>query len=133
MFDNKSTFLRKTIIFLFLCLSASLCAQSFSNHTTFRVNDKELTVAGVPFKMIAVQGGTFLMGATLDQYRKSRKDEYPVRRVAVNTFYMGETEVTQELWKAVMGQNISANQNPKRRWRWSLGTTVSCSLKNSIN
>ena len=45
--------------------------------------------------------------------RKSRKDEYPVRRVAVNTFYMGETEVTQELWKAVMGQNISANQNPK--------------------
>jgi formylglycine-generating enzyme required for sulfatase activity len=113
MFDNKSTFLRKTIIFLFLCLSASLCAQSFLNHTTFRVNDKELTVAGVPFKMIAVQGGTFLMGATLDQYRKSRKDEYPVRRVAVNTFYMGETEVTQELWKAVMGQNISANQNPK--------------------
>lgn len=124
MFDNNYNFLCKICLLLFLILNYSTFAHSlplevpdeatsFSNHTTFCVNDKELTVAGVPFKMIAVQGGTFLMGATLDQYRKSKADEFPVHRVAVNTFYMGETEVTQELWKAVMGQNLSANQNPK--------------------
>jgi formylglycine-generating enzyme required for sulfatase activity len=36
--------------------------------------------------------------------------EQPVHNVTVSTFYMGETEVTQALWKAVMGSNPSIRQ-----------------------
>ena len=51
--------------------------------------------------MIQVPGGSFLMGSN-DCDR-----EQPPHTVTVSTFYIGETEVTQELWKAVMGDNPS--------------------------
>ena len=85
----------------------------FSDFITSRVNNKIVNVNGVQFKMIGVQGGTFLMGTTIDQYRRSEIDEYPCHCVALNTFYIGETEVTQELWQAVMGKNPSNFKNPK--------------------
>ena len=34
-------------------------------------------------------------------------DESPVHSVTLSSYYMGETEVTQALWKAVMGNNPS--------------------------
>ena len=52
--------------------------------------------------MIAVEGGTFQMGATNEQ-RSSEDDEKPVHTVTLDSYYIGETEVTQELWCAVMG------------------------------
>lgn len=85
----------------------------FSDYITARVNDKVVTANGVQFKMIGVQGGTFLMGTTFDQYRRSEIDEYPCHNVALNTYYVGESEVTQELWQAVMGTNPSNFRNPK--------------------
>jgi formylglycine-generating enzyme required for sulfatase activity len=60
------------------------------------------TVKGVSFKMVAIKGGTFEMGSN-DGY----SDEKPVHSVTVSDFYMGETEVTQALWKSVMGTNPS--------------------------
>lgn len=60
------------------------------------------TVNGVSFKMIAVKGGTFQMGSD-DWYY----NELPVHRVTLSDYYIGETEVTQELWSAVMGSNPS--------------------------
>ena len=56
--------------------------------------------------MIAVEGGTFQMGATNEQ-RSSEDDEKPVHTVTLDSYYIGETEVTQELWCAVMGSNPS--------------------------
>jgi formylglycine-generating enzyme required for sulfatase activity len=41
-------------------------------------------------------------------------DEKPVHRVSVNDFYIGETEVTQELWRAVMGTNPSKRLGTQR-------------------
>jgi formylglycine-generating enzyme required for sulfatase activity len=38
---------------------------------------------------------------------EGKADEKPVHCVTVSDFYMGETEVTQALWKAVMGTNPS--------------------------
>ena len=63
---------------------------------------KVYTVNGVSFKMIAVKGGTFQMGSD-DGYEW----EKPVHRVTLSDYYIGETEVTQELWSAVMGSNPS--------------------------
>ena len=63
---------------------------------------KEIIVNGVTFKMIKVSGGTFLMGKSADG-----NDKTPVHSVTLSDYYIGETEVTQELWQAVMGSNPS--------------------------
>ena len=63
-----------------------------------------ITVNGVSFVMKRVAGGTFQMGSDDSE---AGDDEKPGHSVTVSTFYMGETEVTQALWKAVMGTNPS--------------------------
>ena len=68
----------------------------------FDGEDKVYTVNGVSFTMIAVRGGTFQMGSA-DGYEW----EKPVHQVTLSDYYIGETEVTQELWSAVMGSNPS--------------------------
>ena len=65
------------------------------------------TVNGVSFNMIAVKGGTFTMGATAEQGSEASDDEKPTHQVTLSDYYIGETEVTQELWQAVMGSNPS--------------------------
>ena len=64
------------------------------------------TVNGVSFKMVVVDGGTFMMGAS-DDDNEAYDNEKPVHQVTVSSYSIGETEVTQELWKAVMGDNPS--------------------------
>ena len=68
--------------------------------------NQTFTVNGVSFTMIAVKGGTFTMGATLEQGSDAYNDK-PTHQVTLSDYYIGETEVTQELWQAVMGSNPS--------------------------
>lgn len=71
-------------------------------------NTKEFNIKGVKFKMIFVKGGTFQMGALPDD-READADE--VRHLeTLKDFYIGETEVTQGLWEAVMGKNRSRHR-----------------------
>jgi len=88
---------------------------SFSGNKTFTAN-------GVTFKMIAVQGGTYTMGATSEQGSDAYSDEKPAHNEYVADFMIGETEVTQELWQAVMGSNPSNftgdMQRPVERVSW---------------
>ncbi len=65
------------------------------------------TANGVSFKMIRVDGGTFTMGATSEQGSDAGGREKPTHQVTLSTYYIGETEVTQALWEAVMGSNPS--------------------------
>ena len=66
------------------------------------------TVNGVSFTMLPVEGGTFTMGATPEQGTSDPwNDERPTHEVTLSTFSIGETEVTQALWQAVMGSNPS--------------------------
>ncbi len=66
-----------------------------------------ISVKGVSFKMVRVQGGTFTMGATSEQGSDAWDSEKPAHQVTLSNYYIGETEVTQELWQAVMGSNPS--------------------------
>jgi len=59
--------------------------------------------------MIAVKGGTFMMGAS-DNDKDADKDEKPPHQVTLSDYAIGETEVTQELWQAVMGKNPALNK-----------------------
>ena len=72
------------------------------------------TVNGVSFDMIHVEGGTFMMGALPDDKEASR-DEKPAHSVTLSSFSIGETEVTQELWEAVMGTNPSEFEGDSQR------------------
>ena len=72
---------------------------------------------GVSFKMIDIEGGTFLMGATEEQ-EEPRYDESPVHSVTLSNFAIGETEVTQALWKAVTGYSPTYGG---RSWTYDRG------------
>lgn len=81
------------------------------------------TANGVSFKMIAVQGGTYTMGATSEQGSDAYSNEKPAHSETVSDFMIGETEVTQELWQAVMGNNPSGFtgdlQRPVEQVSWN--------------
>ena len=57
--------------------------------------------------MVYVSGGTFTMGATSEQGSDAYDDEKPTHSVTLNSYYICKYEVTQALWRAVMGCNSS--------------------------
>ena len=59
------------------------------------------------FDMVFVEGGTFTMGCTETRGDKCRDAEKPAHKVTVSGFYIQKYEVTQKLWKSVMGSNPS--------------------------
>ena len=82
--------------------------------SSYRVNK-------VNFKMVRVEKGDYWMGAQhvdtaeFNYDRFSQTDELPVHHVRIKEdFYIGQTEVTQKLWKAVMGSNPSKKRGAKR-------------------
>ena len=68
------------------------------------------TVNGVKFTMVPVEGGTFTMGATSEQGSDAEDDGKPAHQVTLSDYYIGQTEVTQALWEAVMGSNPSGHK-----------------------
>ena len=72
-------------------------------------------VKGVEFKMVKVQGSTFQMGATSEQGSDVWRDEKPVHSVTLSDYYIGQTQVTQELWQVVMGNNPSEFRGDNQR------------------
>ena len=79
---------------------------SKASPVTIVTRPEVITIPGtnVSFKMIHVDGGTFMMGANDDD---ARLDEIPAHEVTLSDYWIGETQVTQELWQAVMGKNPS--------------------------
>ncbi len=69
-----------------------------------------IRVGDVAFEMVYVEGGTFTMGGTSDQGSDAYSDEKPVHSVTLSSFHIGKYEVTQGLWKEVMGSNPSDNK-----------------------
>ena len=96
--------------------------QSNSSSYANNAEIETFTVNGVAFKMVKVAGGTFQMGATSEQGKSARKNEKPVHSVTLSDYYIGQTQVTQELWEAVMGSNPSYfkgdNQRPVEKVSW---------------
>ncbi|MDO5770931.1 MAG: formylglycine-generating enzyme family protein [Bacteroidales bacterium] len=77
-----------------------------------------ITANGVSFNMKFVESGTFTMGATAEQ-TGAFGDESPAHQVTLTKdYYLGETEVTQALWYAVMGQKPTSDGSA---WESSYG------------
>ncbi len=74
--------------------------QSRQNSTSQPASSsKTFTVNGVSFTMVRVAGGTFRMGSSDSE---ADSDEQPVHSVTLSDYLIGETEVTEALWYAVM-------------------------------
>lgn len=67
------------------------------------------TVNGVSFTLVSVEGGTFQMGATEEQGTDAFSEEKPAHEVTLGSYSIGQTEVTQELWQAVMNQTPTSD------------------------
>ena len=108
----KSIYLLAPLLLLAAC-SNSVKHASAQEERTVNVVETDtnlmVTIDDVTFKMIRVEGGTFQMGSVDGQ-----DDEKPVHEVTLSSFSIGETEVTQELWEAVMGENPSFFKGSKR-------------------
>lgn len=79
-----------------------------SNDGTNAGNTLIFTVGEEFFTMIKVEPGTFMMGAMDSDTNALEDEEKPVHQVTLtDTYYIGQTEVTQELYTAVMGSNPS--------------------------
>ena len=70
------------------------------------LQDLDFNVNGVQFRMKYVEGGSFMMGAPGDD-SEAWGDEKPAHKVTLDSYYIAETQVTQELWQAVLGSNPS--------------------------
>jgi formylglycine-generating enzyme required for sulfatase activity len=86
-------------------------------HGTDIATDKTFTANGISFIMVGVVGGTFNMGEV--------GIAEPVHSVTLSSFMIGKTEITQELWLAVMGahdetQDVgSGNNYPEYYVSWN--------------
>ncbi len=89
--------------------------QSNSRSSGYNSEIETFQIKGVEFKMVKVAGGTFQMGATSEQGEDAYDNEKPVHSVTLFDYYIGQTEVTQELWEAVMGSNPSYFTGDNRR------------------
>ena len=78
-----------------------------SSFTTF---DEKIPGTPVSFKMIAIAGGEFKMGTPPDEPFR-RNDEGPVINVAVDSFWIGEIEVSWNEYQAFF--NATASQGRK--------------------
>ena len=72
-----------------------------SNNISIPVKD------GINIDMVHVKAGTFTMGATPEMEDPLDKEKPTHIVTLTNDYYIGKYEVTQALWKAVMGSNPS--------------------------
>ncbi len=97
--------------------------QSNSSSSGYNSEIETFQIKGVEFKMVKVAGGTFQMGATSEQGKDFFDNRKPVHSVTLSDYYIGQTEVTQELWQAVMGSNPSYfkgnDQRPVENVSWN--------------
>lgn len=114
-----------SVFYLILLPLLSNCDSS-STKRTQAIYSETFTINGVSFEMMKVEPGTFTMGLTPEMIQDPSFDdgtsfttfyqgERPTHEVTLtDTYYIGRTEVTQALWKAVMGRNPSKYKGENR-------------------
>ena len=116
--DVESTYSSALVMLLLDCSSVldenfgelqSAANQFIERMQNYNTIPGRFTVNGVSFQMVAIDGGTFTMGSdsTMVEEGIAGIDELPAHEVTLSPYSIGQTEVTQELWTAVMGTNPS--------------------------
>ena len=72
------------------------------------------SVNGVPFTMVEVPGGVFRMGCSGPE-GECDPSAMPAHEVQLSDFCIGQTEVTQGLWQAVMGTTLAKQRDTNNK------------------
>lgn len=99
------------------------CACALSAQTQGSGN-RVFTVNHIPLKMVFVKGGDMQLGCMGNRDDSCKARETPPHTVTLPDFYIGETEVTQAQWMAVMGRDNNpsywkGNTLPVERVSWA--------------
>lgn len=89
------------------CILIQGCHSNNKKSENTHANYEDFHLNGVDFRMIFVEGGDFVMNEGNEQVNDTNQQMHIAHSVALSDFYIGETEVTQALWQAVMGTNPS--------------------------
>ena len=77
---------------------------------TFEDYTERIPGTDLEFEMVAVPGGTFLMGSPVSEADR-RPDEGPVRSVTLSGFWIGRTEVTWDEYEAFYAETKSEGRS----------------------
>ena len=83
----------------------STTVTEFANYT------EQIPGTNVTISMIAIPGGTFIMGST-DKENFHQPDEFPVREVTLSSFFMAEVETSWDQYWAFYQQTMSEGRTP---------------------
>jgi len=108
---------------LLLIVAMMSCVGVLSAQTQGTGN-RVFTVNQTPLKMVFVQGGEMQLGCNNSRDDSCYFDETPVHVVKLQDYYIGETEITQAQWIAVMGRDNNpsywkGNTLPVERVSWA--------------
>jgi len=123
----------------YLYLNQDLTKVDLVNGLVIRWNDtmgiseeQKVVVRQIVANLVKVEGGEFMMGAQHTdaegiQYDPEALDgESPVHQVSLSDYYIGKYEVTQQEWRAVMGNDLdwtsyygSGDRMPAYRLTWT--------------
>lgn len=93
-----------------------------SSNANSELDELVFTVGDTSFKMKLVKGGTFTMGDTFSDESELLEDESDAipHEVSLDDYFIGETVVTQGLWKSVMGRGKFEDENlPANGLSWN--------------
>ena len=108
----------KSFVSIYDQMSSALKSSGSRSPVATKNSDLKFSINGMTYTMVNVQGGSFTMGATSEQGNElMEKGRYfsdyrkPIHRVTLDNYYIGQTEVPQGIWEAVMGSNPSDNND----------------------
>ncbi|MDY6990988.1 MAG: formylglycine-generating enzyme family protein [Cyanobacteriota bacterium] len=87
-------------------ITVNIKGEEINRHSYKAVFFTEDLGNGVMLEMVAIPGGTFMMGSTENEAARS-DDESPQHEVTLQPFYMSKYPITQNQYQAIMGENPS--------------------------
>ncbi len=95
-----------------MAADSSLFYKESTQVTAFANYTEQIPGTVVSFNMIAVDGGTFLMGGSPEKEHFRNPDESPQHEVSVSPFFMAEVETTWDQFWAFYAETISEGRTP---------------------
>ena len=94
----------RNVVLFCLLVAAMACPVALSAQTQGTGN-RVFHGNQIPLKLVFVKGGDMQMGCSDERDGDCMSQEVPTHTVTLTDFYIGETEITQAQWMAVMGRD----------------------------
>jgi formylglycine-generating enzyme required for sulfatase activity len=85
--------------------------QEIYSQTNFSAYNQLLPGSGLYFKMVPIQGGSFLMGSASTNKTKEFTDESPPKQITISPFWMGVFEVTRDEFDVYLKDESTSQNN----------------------